>query len=137
MANRKRNTHTASRKGRRAAKRPADPQTPGDPAAVTFEGIGINPEGFSDKWDHARGFAARIAAVILSKDDGELEKMVARTGDNGGHTFMDAHDLLAGEIKYLKLHTEMLDKACIRMLCVAHRFKDDPRWNQPRKEAQS
>jgi hypothetical protein len=43
-------------------------------AAIEFEGVkDIDPEDFGQEWNQARGFRARVAAVLLKMSDTELE----------------------------------------------------------------
>jgi hypothetical protein len=111
---------------KRQARRPAHAKQRMIPVSfktTKFAAIETKPEVFGEDWDHKRGFIARATAVILQYDDKELERRFL--GDaTKAHALMDLQDAIRAEIDYLKHHIKILDAATLRILAVAHRFKD-------------
>jgi hypothetical protein len=85
-----------------------------------FKAMKLNAARFDQSWDHKRGAAARLTAVVLREDDVTLEHRVCES-ERSFKTYSSAADWLQRESAYLRKMARLLDTAGERLSAVLTR----------------
>lgn len=89
-------------------------------AAMSFEPMLIDESKFGAEWEQARGSIARAVVSLLRFDDQQLTRHFLDQAEPLRHA-MEMRAGLQRELEYLETHSEALEMASARLLCVASR----------------
>jgi hypothetical protein len=97
--------------------------TPEQWAAMRFGSMLIDASKFGAEWQQERGAIARKVVSLLRFDDRQLTQHFLDQAEPLLHA-MQMHADLQRELEYLQTHSEALELASARLLCVASRYAE-------------